>query len=378
MDFEFSSEQEMLRNESRKFLEKTCPLEKIREIMEDKKGFAPEMWKQVSELGWPALIIPEQYGGIGMTMVDLVVVMEEMGRALFPSPFLFNLMATFALLEAGSDEQKQKYLPAIASGECVATFAFAEPGDLVDIHGVNAEARPDGDSFILNGTKMFVGYAHAASLIIVPFRTSKKGKPEDGITLFLIDPQDPGVKTTLLKGIDLTRKNCEVTFTNVKVGKERILGGKDQGGPVFKKILNKGTIALCAEMIGGAEGVFAKTVEYAKIREQFGRPIGSFQGIKHPCAETYVDIELAKGLTYSIAWALEQDLPDVDLSVSYAKAAISDAFTRAGMDSILIHGGVGYTWECDVHLFLRRAKWSEYTLGDATYHRERIAQLMGM
>ena len=323
MDFEFSSEQEMLRNESRKFLEKNCSLEKVREIMEGKKGFSPEMWKQVTELGWTALVIPENYGGIGMTLVDLVVVMEEMGRALFPSPFLFNLMATFALLEAGSEEQKQKYLPAIASGECVATFAFAEPGDLVDIHGVNAEAQSDGEGFILNGTKMFVGYAHSANLIIAPFRTSKKGKPEEGITLFLVDPQDQGVKTIVLRGIDLTRKNCEVIFTDVKAGKERILGGKNQGSPVFQKVLNKGTTALCAEMIGGAEGVFAKSIEYAKIREQFGRPIGSFQGIKHPCAETYVEIELAKGLTYYTAWALEQDLPDVDISVSYAKAAIA-------------------------------------------------------
>jgi alkylation response protein AidB-like acyl-CoA dehydrogenase len=346
--------------------------------MEEKKGFAPEMWKQVSELGWPALIIPEQYGGIGMTVIDLIVVMEEMGRALFPSPFLFNLMGTFALLEAGSEEQKALYLPKIAAGECISTLAFAEPGDIVDIHGVNSEAKPDGDGFILSGTKMFVGYAHAADLIIAPFRTGKGSKPNEGITLFLIDPKDEGVKTTILRGIDLARKNCQVDFQGVRVKKDRVLGGVNQGGAIFRKLVQKSIVALSAEMIGGAEAALAKAVDYAKIREQFGRPIGAFQGIKHPLAEIYVDIELAKGLVYYAALSLENSLEDGEISVSAAKSAISEAFTRIGMESILVHGGVGYTWECDAHLFLRRAKWSEFTLGDATYHRERIAQMVGM
>jgi len=378
MDFEFSSEQEMLRNESRKFLEKTCPLEKVREIMEEKKGFSPEMWKQISELGWTGLIIPEQYGGIGMSVIDLIVVMEEMGRALFPSPFLFNLMGTFALIEAGSEEQKAEYLPKIAGGECITTLAFAEPGDIVDIHGVISEAKPEGDGFVLAGTKMFVGYAHAADLIIAPFRTGKGSKPNDGITLFLIDSKDEGVKATVLRGVDLARKNCQVDFQGARVKKDRVLGVVNQGGPIFQKLVQKSIVTLSAEMIGGAEAALGKAVEYAKIREQFGRPIGAFQGIKHPLAEMYVDIELAKGLVYYAAWSLENGLEDAEIAVSSAKTAISDAFTRVGMESILIHGGVGYTWECDAHLFLRRAKWSEYTLGDPGYHRERIVQLMGM
>jgi alkylation response protein AidB-like acyl-CoA dehydrogenase len=346
--------------------------------MEGKKGFAPEMWKQVSELGWPALIIPEQYGGIGMTVIDLIVVMEEMGRALFPSPFLFNLMGTFALLEAGSEEQKQKYLPLIASGECLTTLAFAEPGDIIDIRGVNSEARKSGDGFALNGEKLFVDYAHAANLMIVPCRTAPGKNPGEGITLFLVDPKEAGVKINVLRAIDLTRKNCQVILENVKLAPDRVLGEVDRGGPVFKKLLLKSTVALAAEMIGGAEAALAKAVDYAKIREQFGRPIGAFQGIKHPLADMYVDIELAKGLVYYAALSLENGLEDAEIAVSSAKTAISDAFTRVGMESILIHGGVGYTWECDAHLFLRRAKWSEYTLGDPGYHREHIAQLMGM
>jgi len=377
MDFDFNSDQEMLRNESRKFLEKACNIEKVREVMEDKKGFSPDLWQQVSELGWPALIIPEEYGGIGMTFIDLIVVMEEMGRALFPSPFFFHLMATFAVLEGGTEEQKQKFLAEIATGETIATFAHAEPGDCIDIRAVQAEAQESGDGFVLNGTKSYVGFAHVANLIIAPFRTGK-GNGSEGITLFIIDSQTEGVNIDPLRTIDLTRKTCQVTFHNVKVGKDQVLGEVGKGGPVLREIIKKSTVALCAEMIGGSEAIHRMAVEYAKIRMQFGVPIGTFQGIKHPLADVFVSIELAKGLVYYAALAVQDNLEDVDLAVSMAKAAITDAYTEASMNSILTHGGVGYTWECDAHLYLRRAKWSEYSLGDADYHRERIAQMIGL
>lgn len=377
MDFDFNSDQEMLRNESRKFLEKACNIEKVREVMEDKKGFSAELWQQVSELGWPALIIPEEYGGIGMSIIDLVVVMEEMGRALFPSPFFHHLMATFALLEGGTEEQKQKYLAEIATGETIATFAHAELDDCIDIHSVTAEAKESGDGFVLSGTKGYVGFAHVANLIIAPFRTGK-GNGSEGITLFLVDPQTEGVEISPLRGIDQTRKTCQIEFKDAKVGKDGVLGEIGKGGAVLRELIKKSTVALCAEMIGGAEAIHRMAVEYAKIRVQFGVPIGTFQGIKHPLADIFVNIELAKGLVYYAALALQDNLEDVDLAVSMAKAAITDAYSEASMNSILTHGGVGYTWECDAHLYLRRAKWSEYTLGDADYHRECVARMIGV
>jgi alkylation response protein AidB-like acyl-CoA dehydrogenase len=376
MDFGFSDEQDMLRQTARAFLEENCPSTFVRQMMEDDKGYAQDLWKQMADLGWLGLAFPEAYGGQGFGFVDLAVILEEMGAALLPSPFLSSvLLAGQTILLGGSEEQKQTYVPKIADGSLIATLAMAEPSGRFDAEGIaDVWATPEGDGFRISGTKLFIPDAHVADVMVVAARTKEAGEKSFGVSLFLVDSANSGVSTTLLKTMDQTRKQCEVVFDNVSVGRDRLIGMVDMGWPILRKVLNIATVALCAEMIGGAQRVLDLSVAYAKERVQFGRPIGSFQAIKHKCAEMMLQVESAKSAAYYAAWAVEEDVPEAPLAVSMAKAYCSDAYRHTAGEGIQVHGGIGFTWEHDMHLYFKRAKYAEFTFGDATYHRELVAQ----
>jgi len=371
MDFGFSEEQELLRKSAADFLSKECPMTYVRQMLEDERGYAEELWKKMAELGWMGLIYPEEFGGTGLSMVDLVVVLEEMGRASLPGPFFSTVcLGGLAILAAGSGEQKQKYLPGLASGKTKATLAFLEENARWDEKGVNlkARARRNGKGYLLSGMKLFVPDAHVADDIVCAARTS------DGIALFLVERGQAGVNIRLLKTMDQTRKLCEVTFDKVQVRPEAVLGVPGAGWEALKRIIDRSKVALCAEMCGGAQKVLDMSVEYAKMREQFGRPIGSFQAIQHKCANMLIQVESAKSATYYAAWAVANDVAEAPLAAAMAKAYCSDAFRQVSTEGIQVHGGIGFTWEHDMHLYFKRAKGSEVTFGDATWNRELVAQ----
>jgi alkylation response protein AidB-like acyl-CoA dehydrogenase len=372
LDFGFSEEQEMLRQSARALLEKECPSTVVRRLMEDERGCDSALWEKMAELGWMGLIIPEEYGGAGLSYVDLVLVMEEMGRVVLPSPFIWTLMVAEALRRAGSDAQKQTLLPKIASGDLIGTLAWLEPSGNWDSASITLTARPEGANFVLDGTKLFVNDAHLANCILVAARTGGSG--EEGITLFALEANRLGISITPLKTMDQTRKLAEVKFRGVKATADDVVGAAGKGWPILSAILDRGKVMLAAEMMGGAQKVLDMTVEYAKVRVQFGRPIGSFQAVQHKCANMMIDVEGAKSAVYYAAWAVSNDVAEAPVTAAVAKAAASDAFRRVSAEGIQLHGGIGFTWDHDLHLYFKRAKSSEFTFGDATYNRELVAQ----
>jgi alkylation response protein AidB-like acyl-CoA dehydrogenase len=373
MDFGFNQEQEMLRASARDFLSRECAMSYVRRMMEDERGYAEEQWQQMAALGWTGLIVPEAYGGAGLSMVDLLVVLEEMGRVVAPGPFFASVVLGGLAIElGGTPEQKQRYLPELAAGRRKATLAQVEESGRWDADGIALRATKRGKGFRLSGAKLFVHDAHNADLLVVAVRTGGKGVA--GVTLLLVDAKGPGVSARVLKTMDQTRKLCEVRFEGVAVGADGVLGAVGQGWPLLERVIDRAKVALCAEMCGGAQKVLEMSVEYAKVREQFGRPIGSFQAIQHKCANMLVQVESAKSATYYAAWTAANDVPEAHLAACMAKAYCSDAYREVAAEGIQIHGGIGFTWEHDMHLYFRRAKGSEVTFGDATWNRELVAQ----
>jgi len=376
LDFGFSEEQEMLRQSARGFLEKECPSTLVRRLMAEPRGFDPSLWKKMAELGWLGLVIPAEFGGSGLTYIDLVVVMEEMGRALLPSPFIPTLLFTETIQRGASDKQKKESLPAIAAGKTIGTIAWMEPSGSWDIGDIAIKAEKGAGGYELNGTKLFVADAHVSDQMIVAARTGGSGI--EGITLFAIETKRSGVAINALKTMDETRKQSEVRFDRVKAAVSDIVGQVGDGGRLLADVIDRGKVALAAEMMGGAQKVLDMTVEYTKVREQFGRPIGSFQAIQHKCANMMVDVESAKSATYYAAWAASNGVKESRLAAALAKAAASDASRRTAAEGIQVHGGIGFTWEHDMHLYFKRAKSSEFTFGDATCNRELVAQMIGL
>jgi alkylation response protein AidB-like acyl-CoA dehydrogenase len=379
MDFGFNQEQELLRATARKFFENECASEFVRARMAEPAGVTDDFWAKLAEQGWLGLIYPEEYGGTGLGFVDLTVLMEEMGRSVMPGPFFSTvLLGGLTILEAGSAAQKTEWLGRISAGQAKATLAFTEPNARWDAAAVTATARESGGAFTLSGTKLFVPDAHLADILVVVARTREGQRPEEGLSLFLVPRGARGVEVKLLPTMDQTRKLCEVTFADVTVGADALLGPKNGAWAPLSRVLDRATVALCAEMCGGAQRVLDMTTEYAKIRIAFGKPIGSYQGVKHKAADMLVEIENAKSLTYYAAWAVDENVPEAPLAASMAKAYVSDAFRRAAGTGIQLHGGIGFTWEHDLHLYFKRAKSSEFTFGDGTWHRERVAQLINL
>ena len=377
MDFGFTEQQEMLRTSARQFLERACPPDLVRRLSEDPQGYSPDLWQKIASLGWMGLALPESFGGSGTSFVDLTIVMEEMGRVLLPAPFFSSaVLGALTLLEAGSEEQRQQRLPRIARGNAKVCVALLEADGRYDPRGISLRAAIRGNRAALNGTKLFVADAHLADSVICVARTRGARDPESGISLFLLDMRSPGIACTPLMTMDQTRRLCEVSFTRVGVTLEAMLGGRDTAWPVLQRALDKASVALCAEMVGGAERAMEMCLDYAKTRVQFGRQIGGFQAIKHKIADMKLLVEHAKSVVYYAAWAVDGDAAAAPRAASMAKAYCSDMYTKITADGIQIHGGIGFTWDHPMHLYFKRAKSSEVLLGDATWHRERTASLI--
>jgi len=376
LNFAFSEEQDQLRDAVRKFLEAKSPEAEVRRLMETTEGYDPAVWAQMAnELGLQSLHIPEAYGGQGFSWVELGIVLEEQGRALLCAPYFSTVvLAANAILNAGTEDQKAALLPGIASGETIATLAFTEPNGKWDAAGITLEATPSGDGATLTGTKMFVLDGHIANLIVVAARAAGTSGT-DGISFYTVDGDAAGLTRTALATMDQTRKQAKLEFDGVAA---QLLGTAGAGWDALSKTLDQAAVALCNEMVGGAQYVLDEAVQYAKDRVQFGRPIGSFQAIKHKCADMLLETESAKSAAYYAAWSAAEDNDELPVVASLAKAYCSDAYFHSAAENIQIHGGIGFTWEHDAHLYFKRAKSSEILFGDATYHRELLAQRIGI
>ncbi len=379
MDFGFSEDQELLRDSTRKFLAAECPTTFVRKMMEDDSAHATELWKKAAELGWMGILIPEEHGGIGGSFLDLVVVLEEMGKSLMPGPFLATvLLGSTAVLAGGSDDQKAATLPKVAAGELLMTLAQAEKSGRYDAGGISMPATARGGDFTLSGEKLFVPDAHVADQMVVAARTGSNGSAEDGITLFLVDAKSPGVEITQLKTVDMTRRQCHVAFQDVAVADSQVIGEVGQGWPILKRVLAQATAGLCTEMVGTGQRALDMAVEYAKERVQFGKPIGSFQAVKHKCVDMMVQVENARSLTYYAAWTVDENVAEASQAVPMAKAYCSDMCKTVTSEAIQVHGGIGFTWEHDMHLFYRRGLASEAAFGSAPTHREVVARTLDL
>ena len=377
MDFGFSEEQEMLRTSARDFLTTECPADTVKELAEDEQGYKPEMWTKMAELGWMGLAFPEEYDGMGMTFLDLAVLLEEMGHAVLPGPFFSTVvLAGFALLETGSEEQKKEYLARIATGEAIATVAITEPSASYDASGIAAKAVAEGDDYVISGTKLFVENAHIADFIICVARTKEGGAAEEGITLLLVDGKSRGLSVNPLKTIS-GNKQCEVIFENVRVPKGNVVGEVDKGWPVVQNVVEKAAVAMCAQMVGGAQAALDMSVAYAKERVQFGRPIGAFQAIQHHCANMLIDVDSSRFLTYQAAWKVSEGM-EATMDVSMAKAWTNDAYRRVTQLGHQIHGGIGFCEDHDMPLYFKAQKSAESLYGGSDWHREKVAQELGL
>ncbi len=371
MNFGFTEEQDELRSAVRRFLDDKSPSSEVRRLMETTDGYDPAVWSHMAnQLGLQALTIPEEYGGAGFGYVEAVVVLEEMGRSLLCAPYFSTVaLATNALLGSGDGAAKSEYLPGIASGETIATLAMTEDNGRWDLGGITMEASWSGQDWILEGTKSYVIDGHTADLLLVAAQSAS------GVSLFAVPGDAAGLTRTPLATMDQTRKQARLTFSGTPA---RLLGEEGGAGPVLLKTLDLAAVALAAEQVGGAQRVLDMSVEYAKARIQFGRPIGSFQAIKHKCADMLIEVESAKSAAYYAGWAAAKDDDELAVTACLAKAYCSEAYFHAAAENIQIHGGIGFTWEHDAHLYFKRAKSSELLLGDPSYHRELLAQRIGI
>ncbi len=371
MNFAFSDEQEELRAAVRRFLSEKSPETEVRRLMDTTEGYDAAVWSQMADqLGLQSLTIPEEFGGSGFTYVELLVVLEEMGAALLCAPFFSSVaLGANALLTSGDDEAKKSYLPGIASGETIATLAITEDNGKWDFGGIECKAEKKGDGWVLDGHKMFVIDGHVANLVIVAARTPT------GVSLLAVQDDAAGLTRTPLPTMDQTRKQARLEFSGTPATLIGTDGGAEAG---LTKTLDLAAVALAAEQVGGAQRVLDASVEYAKTRIQFGRPIGSFQAIKHKCADMLLEVESAKSAAYYAAWAAAEDSDELPVVASLAKSYCSEAYFHAAAENIQIHGGIGFTWEHPAHLYFKRAKSSELFLGDPSYHRELLAQRIGI
>jgi alkylation response protein AidB-like acyl-CoA dehydrogenase len=375
MDLGLSDDQQMLQQFARDFLEKECPESHVREMEVDEQGYSPDLWRKMAEQGWFGLIIPETYGGVGMTFMDLIVLVEEFGRSLLPGPALPTIVSSVALLEAANEEQKQAYLPAIATGERIWTLAFTEPSARFDADGVGLQATRDGDTYVLNGVKLFVRDSHVADNMVVVARTGGSG--EEGISLFAVDARSEGIRHNPIATIS-SDKLTEIRFENVRVPSQNMLGEEGKAWPVFRRIANKATVLEAAYLVGLAQMDFDITLDYTKDRIQFGRPVATFQALQHKAADMATDVDGSRYITYKAAWAVANEEADAEEQVHIAKAWASDASRRVVAQAQQMHGGIGFTKDYRIQLYFRRQKSAEVAWGDADHHREALARALGI
>jgi len=374
MNYDLTEEQNMLRESAHKFLADECPSELVRELAEEKNGFKNDLWQKMAQLGWMGLPIPEKYGGSGMSFIELAVLLYEMGHCCLPAPFFSSVvLGGLTLLEAGSEEQKAEILPALAEGKRILTLAWLERSGTYSADAIKLAARPQGNQYVLSGTKLFVPDAHVADTFICVARTDTE--PED-ITLFLVDAKSAGIEVSLLDTL-AGDKQCEVIFDEVAAPKQNVLGGIDKGWPILKKMLLMSAVAKSAEMAGAGRKVLEMAVSYVKDRTQFGRPIGAFQAVQHHCANMLTYADTVEYMMYEAAWRIASGLP-FEREASMCKAWVSDSHRKlVGLGHQVI-GGIGFMEEHDLQLYYKRAKAAEQIFGDADFHRELVAREMGL
>lgn len=377
MDFSFTEEQDMLRISARDFLAKECSKAKVREMDKDERGYDPQMWLSMAELGWMGLIFPEEYGGMAASFMDLVILMEEMGRNIVPSPYFSTIaLCALPLLEYGDSDQKTKFLRQIAKGEAVWTLALAEASGKYKSSEVKLRALPEGANYVLQGHKLFVTDAHVADYILVVSRIGEGNSPEQGITLFIVDAKGPNVKMEAIPTIGGDRQ-FKISFDSVVVPQDNILGQMDNGWDIVNFILEHAAVLKCAEISGACQAVLDITSSYAKERIQFDRPIGSFQAVQHKLADMSIDVEAVQYLLYQAAWGISIGSLS-PWQISAAKVKANEAYQRICIEAIAAHGAIGYTMDHDIGLYYRRVKAAEFATGDTDLHREVIAVELGL
>ncbi len=375
MEIRLSSDQIEISRQARRFLEKEAPIQYVRDMCEDTIGITDDIWSKLTELGWLGMLIPENYGGLGLELMDMAVIFEEMGRALFPGPFFSSVMLGAVLIElAGSEEQKSKYLTQIAQGKLRVTLAIQESESGGDLDYINLALEKKGERVVLNGEKLFVLDANNSDHIIVPLRDDKD---QDHISLYIIESDREGVLIKSLPSMDETRKTCSVVFNDVLVRDEDRLGPKDSGKGMLDKTIAKAWVGVAAESVAAAEKSMETAAEYAKIRVQFDQPIGSFQAVKHLCAQMYEEVESARSLMYWAAWAQDHaDSDEARMAALSAKVYCTRVFRNVASNAIQVLGAAGFSWEHDAHLYLKRAKANEALLGDHQYSLESMATML--
>jgi alkylation response protein AidB-like acyl-CoA dehydrogenase len=375
MDFDFTQEQAMLRDLAREFFSRESTPQVVRRQMEDAVGYSEQTWQQMAEMGLQGLSIAAEHGGQGLGMVERALVLEEMGRAAYAGPYFSTILAADAISAAGDADQAGRWLPDLASGAKKATLALLEDALAWQPSAIRLLARRDGSDFVLSGTKRFVPWAHVADQILVVARTSD-GNGGDGTTVFSVSSDADGLTQTPNVEMDHTSKTSTLQLQDVRVSASDVVGRLDYGWQVVAPVLERAAVGAAAEMLGCARRCMEMSVEYAKVRQQFGQPIGMFQAIKHACAEMLLEVENAYAATYYAAWAQDANAPDAALAASVAKAYVNDASRKVCGSSIQVHGGIGFTWEYDLHLYVKRAKHLEPLYGDADFHREQALRLV--
>lgn len=377
MDFGLNEDQRLLAESARSFLEAEAPTELVRSLGDDPTGQCSVLNRKILEQGWPGLLIPEAHGGLGLGMLEAALVCTEFGRALAPSPFLSSsILATSLLCSIASVSQKRHWLPRLASGEMLATVAWLEESDDLAPAGTALRARRARERFRLSGAKLFVLDAHVADVYLVAARTAA-GLGPDGVSLFAIPRDTPGLSLTPLEGFDRTRRLFEIRFDDVVVERDQRIGREGTAWKHLQRMLDVAAVAIAAECQGGAERALELAVDYTKIREQFGRPVGSFQAVKHMAAECFAEIEPSRSLLWFAAHAQNAHNRGASRAASMAKARLAEVYSRTANTAVQMHGGIGFTWEHDIHFWFKRAKANEALFGTPAFHRERVAALSG-
>jgi len=376
MDLRFTETQEILKKMARDFLTTECPKTLVRKLEQSEEGYSPEVWKKMAELGWMGLIIPEEYGGMGYTFQDLIVLLEEIGRNILPGPLIATITSAFLILEAGTEEQKKELLPKIAQGELILTTALLEGEGVFDASGITVKATPKGDNLVIDGTKLFVEMAHVADYIICVTRTNDSTAREKGITLFIVDSKATGISHEVMPTI-AADKLCEVHFKDVTVRKKDILGKIDEGWAIVEMMLRKGAIAKCAESLGAIETCVEMTVAYSKERTQYERPIGAFQALQHKMADMWTAMETSRYLIYEAAWMESEGLPCAK-EASMAKAYVNEVYKDVSKWAVRLHGAIATSADHDIPFYYRRSKAADIAFGGTDFHREIVAQKIGL
>jgi len=366
MDFSFTSDQTLLKNSARAFLDEHCKPATVRLLWEDARGESEAMWKEMAQLGWLGLALPEAHGGSGLGMVESALLLEELGRAAYPGPYWPTMLAGHVIAEAGSEAQQARWLPAIAAGDARAAIALLDTDLDWNPESTATRAEKTSGGYQLSGVKRYVAWSHVASVLLVPART-----PE-GVSLFLVDPAASGISASPVMSMDPGTRLAHLSLDRVPVRAEDMVAAPGAAGPRLARLLRRAAVGAAAEMLGAARRCLDMAVGYAKVREQFGQPIGSFQAIRHKCAEMLLETENSHSAVYYAAWALDAGADDAESAASIAKSYVADASRKVCGEAIQVHGGIGFTWEYDLHMYFKRAKALEAQYGDAEYHRELI------